>query len=191
MAMSWMRDPIITKTSNIQNGLHDLCKYISSILGQLNIMYEIGSYAGESADIFAQYFKSVHCVDPWEEGDPRKGAPSLIEEIRSFNEIMAKNFEIIHKHKCYSIAIAPNVANWSLDFVYIDADHSYTSCFVDISTWWPKIKKGAFIGGHDYWPDQGPKQGVMSAIRDFFATIKGEDFRTYSDQSWSMRKPIE
>jgi hypothetical protein len=38
----------------------------------------------------------------------------------------------------------------SLDFVYIDANHSYDYVVQDIKIWAPKVKKGGFICGHDY-----------------------------------------
>ena len=37
-----------------------------------------------------------------------------------------------------------------LDFVFIDADHSYQGVKDDIGYWLPKVKKGGLLGGHDY-----------------------------------------
>ena len=53
------------------------------------------------------------------------------------------------------------------DFVYIDANHSYESCKRDLELWYPKVKKGGIISGHDYitmlpWID------VKRAVDDFF-----------------------
>jgi predicted O-methyltransferase YrrM len=38
----------------------------------------------------------------------------------------------------------------TLDFVYIDANHDYDSVMVDICLWYPKIRKGGILAGHDY-----------------------------------------
>ena len=38
----------------------------------------------------------------------------------------------------------------SLDFVYIDARHDYTSVINDLSAWTDKVKPGGIISGHDY-----------------------------------------
>jgi hypothetical protein len=38
----------------------------------------------------------------------------------------------------------------SLDFVYIDANHAYDYVVEDIKTWYPKVKKGSYLLGHDY-----------------------------------------
>lgn len=38
----------------------------------------------------------------------------------------------------------------SLDFVYIDANHAYDYVVEDIKLWYPKVKKGGYLLGHDY-----------------------------------------
>jgi hypothetical protein len=53
----------------------------------------------------------------------------------------------------------------SLDFVFIDANHLYEGMKLDLENWYPKVKKGGMIGGHDYdhsWP------GLIQAVNEFF-----------------------
>ena len=38
----------------------------------------------------------------------------------------------------------------SLDFVFIDADHETEGVTQDIEHWWPKVKIGGYLAGHDY-----------------------------------------
>lgn len=38
----------------------------------------------------------------------------------------------------------------ALDFVYIDANHAYDFVKQDIKLWWPKVKEGGWLCGHDY-----------------------------------------
>lgn len=38
----------------------------------------------------------------------------------------------------------------SLDFVYIDGNHSYDSVREDIGLYYPKLKEGGLLAGHDY-----------------------------------------
>ena len=45
---------------------------------------------------------------------------------------------------------AAHVPDGSLDFVFIDADHSYEAVADDISCWRPKVRVGGWLGGHDY-----------------------------------------
>ncbi len=37
-----------------------------------------------------------------------------------------------------------------LDFVYIDANHQYSSILKDLESWYPKVKKGGVMAGHDF-----------------------------------------
>jgi predicted O-methyltransferase YrrM len=54
------------------------------------------------------------------------------------------------------------VADHSLDFVFIDADHSDSAVTDDIACWQSKVKQGGWLGGHDYHPRKFP--GVVSAV---------------------------
>jgi predicted O-methyltransferase YrrM len=49
-----------------------------------------------------------------------------------------------------SVTMAANVADGAMDFVFIDADHSYASVRRDIDAWRSKVRPGGWIGGHDY-----------------------------------------
>ncbi len=55
----------------------------------------------------------------------------------------------------------------TLDFCYLDADHSYKGVLNDLKLWVPKIKNGGIICGHDYINDgtHYTKEGVL--IGDF------------------------
>eukprot|EP01083_Nonionella_stella_P090643 253219_1 len=36
------------------------------------------------------------------------------------------------------------------DFIYVDARHDYKGVLVDLADWWPKLKYGGIMAGHDY-----------------------------------------
>lgn len=38
----------------------------------------------------------------------------------------------------------------SVDAVFLDGDHSYSACKADIEAWWPVVRPGGWLGGHDY-----------------------------------------
>lgn len=75
----------------------------------------------------------------------------------------------------------------SIDFLFIDANHDYESVLLDIKNWFPKVKKGGIIAGHDYNPNAFP--GVIQAVNEFF----GEENITVSNQSksWIYEVPSE
>ena len=56
------------------------------------------------------------------------------------------------------------------DFVYIDANHLYEAVWEDINLWFPKVKNGGFIAGHDVQFGD-----VKSAVYRFFLETYGEN----------------
>lgn len=51
-----------------------------------------------------------------------------------------------------------------LDFVYIDANHSYESVKEDVHCWFPIVKPDGILGGHDFDPEF---PGVIKAVTEF------------------------
>lgn len=52
------------------------------------------------------------------------------------------------------------------DFVYIDADHSTEACYTDMVNWYPKVKTGKFLVGHDYRRGFGVVHAVNRFIEE-------------------------
>ena len=53
----------------------------------------------------------------------------------------------------------------SLDFVYLDANHSFDYIMMDIIEWSKKVKVGGIICGHDYY--RFKKIGVIEAVNTY------------------------
>lgn len=62
-----------------------------------------------------------------------------------------------------SLEAAARLSDESLDWVYIDADHSYEAVRADIAAWYPKIRQGGIIAGHDYM--NGMVRGCLFEVR--------------------------
>ena len=56
------------------------------------------------------------------------------------------------------------IADKSLDFVYVDADHTYENCKNDLNLWWGKVKDNGIMGGHDFSVEM---LGVARAVVEF------------------------
>jgi hypothetical protein len=70
----------------------------------------------------------------------------------------------------------------SLDFIFIDGDHSYNAAKKDIQLWMPKIKKTGWITGHDYlWPS------VKRAVDELLPPVNCPAATT--DETWA--RPID
>ena len=58
----------------------------------------------------------------------------------------------------------------SLDFVFIDASHEYEHVKADILKWYPKVKNGGVLAGHDCYPNNPEFGGVYKAVTEIFGT---------------------
>lgn len=60
---------------------------------------------------------------------------------------------------------AGHIPDCSLDFVYIDADHTFDFVMLDLIYWSRKVRPGGIISGHDYYRFRGA--GVVPAVDAF------------------------
>jgi hypothetical protein len=61
-------------------------------------------------------------------------------------EVMGPRFKLL---KMASADAVNELEDGSFDFVFIDADHSMKAVLGDLDRYWPKIKTGGLIAGHD------------------------------------------
>ena len=187
--LNWMRNPELVGLPNIATGLVECCEYLKAQI-PLGIMYELGSFAGESTEVFARYFAIVHAVDPWENSC---GAPP--EQVESSFDARAKAIGNIIKHKCTSEAEALNVEAGTLDFAYLDAgDHSYDRTVRDFLDWWPRVRSGGFLGGHDWYDPEFHAADVFPGVNQAVYYVLGQHpevygLKVFPDTSWVVRRP--
>lgn len=87
-------------------------------------------------------------VDTWEP-DPEyedRDMPAIGRGVMERATQYAARALILHGD---STAKAQEVADGSLDFIFIDAKHDTDSVLADIDAWAPKVKRSGFIAGHD------------------------------------------
>ena len=79
-----------------------------------------------------------------------------------------------------TVEAATLVVDGSLDFVFIDADHTEEGVSADIAMWRPKVKPGGWLMGHDYNERGFP--GVVRAVD----RLVGEPL-LFKDHVWATR----
>ena len=77
----------------------------------------------------------------------------------------------------------------TVDFCFIDADHSYESVLADLRTWWPKVKPGGTLAGHDYRQSDPWLVGVTPAVHEFFGLLDAG--HPLCRSCWTVKKPTE
>lgn len=150
---------------------------INSTTGPAHFV-EVGSWKGKSAAFMCvEIINSgkpikFDCVDIWTgEGKPGEyeNDPSVINQtlFDEFNNNMLPVKHVFTPIREWSDKAAERYADASLDFVFIDAGHSYENAIADIRAWLPKIKSGGTIAGHDYNSAPGVKKAVNEMFTDF------------------------
>ena len=74
-------------------------------------------------------------------------------------------------HKLDSISASKLIKDNSIDYLYIDGDHDELPVAADIEAWYPKVKTGGLMAGHDWWSEQ-----VKKSVLTFAATKKARLF---------------
>lgn len=89
-----------------------------------------------------------------------------------------------------SVVAAITFPDESLDFVFIDANHSYRAVLDDMDAWYPKVKSGGLFSGHDYCPDDTnwPNWNEVKSAVDRWSAERWIPFEAKCD-SWWMIKP--
>ena len=137
------------------------------------ILAELGVFQGNGIEFLLTCNPNkIIGIDLWK-GDGKiattDGLPDHI--MQEYYELVCNKFkndsrvEIIRDRTSTS---AKNYPNNYFDFVFIDGDHTYNGTFEDIINWYPKVKHGGIISGHDYFQHTSSyKFGVIEAVNDF------------------------
>lgn len=114
---------------------------------------EIGVNAGEYGIVLCKAGLKVYGVDCWENYDGYKRTGTYVsQKEKAVENLKGLDYTIIHK---YSADAVKDFEDNSIDFVYIDGNHTLPYVVQDIFLWERKVKKGGIISGHDYAMIQG------------------------------------
>ena len=61
-----------------------------------------------------------------------------------------------------SVEAAPTFADASIDWIFIDGDHTYDGAIADLKAWYPKVRRGGLVSGDDY--GDGTSARLQTAI---------------------------
>lgn len=102
------------------------------------------------------------------------------DKLAPFND----RFELL---RLKSLDAAKLFKDESLDFIFLDASHTYDAVKEDLHAWYSKVRKGGLLVGDDYatrWP------GVPQAVNEFF---REKNLRVFIDNEqpriWMVFKP--
>jgi predicted O-methyltransferase YrrM len=132
---------------------------------------EIGVAEGHYSLVLCQTIPNLKlsCVDLWD--TYYRGTTKLKDKImqdwaleQAHEKLDKYNPKFIRKS---SMDAVKDFEDNSLDFVYIDGDHSFDFVMQDIIEWSKKVKPGGIVSLHDYYRFRGA--GVVNAVDAYIA----------------------
>jgi len=125
---------------------------------------EIGTFRGWNAFNILHYLpiEKLYIIDPYEDCESYKMQTKPEDNLRACKKHLRKYRDKVIFVKKLSEDAVEDIPQ--LDFLYIDGNHSYDYVKKDIELYYPKIKKGGYIGGHDFHISA---VGVVKAVLEF------------------------
>lgn len=159
---------------------------------EIKAIAEIGVFRGKTSKMLRTLFPEakLYLVDPWElyEEYRQEAAGPISHKAGDYERAFAQvqrhfgadgKVEILRKTSVEAAPVVPD----GLDLVFIDGNHSYEYVRRDIDLWYPKVRTGGMISGHDYDPVVFPQ--VVRAVNGYFGM---ENIIVGSSNTWLHRK---
>lgn len=171
--------------------------------GHLATAVEIGVARGAFSEHILRHWPGTRLIsiDPWLEMPPEEyvdvcdtSQESMEECYEEASRRLAPFGERSEIWRLTGDQAVERLAPDSLDLVYIDAMHSYEAVLNDLTLWYPRLRPGAIMAGHDYndgWFEEGI-HGVRSAVDEFFGARAIRVAHTHTDVpsiSWIVQVP--
>lgn len=154
--------------------------FLLNQLPQNSTCVEIGAWKGDFSRRIIELTKpsKLYLVDPYRYfpsyGNSWYGNENMNQEkMDSIFDQVAREFkdlddvEIVRKT---SVEAASNFGRSSLDWVYIDGDHTYTAVLQDLELYFDLTKVSGFVCGDDYDIEGWWENGVTRAVTEFCDT---------------------
>ncbi len=157
---------------------------------------EVGVFRGNTSEALLREFPqlTLWLVDPWRPFDGASTFDSRDQAAFDEDRDAAMYWTDFARQRRHAIrepspAAASRFADHSLDFAFLDGNHLYEQVCQDIQAWWPKVREGGLLTGHDYgvYGDRDGRWGVRRAVDEFAAAI-GRDPELGDDGMWGMKK---
>jgi predicted O-methyltransferase YrrM len=156
---------------------------------------EVGAFYGRSTAYLAVEIANSNKAIKFDVVDTWRGSPEHQVGAWDYQEAMVNDtaFDVFKNNlkpaegyynpiKMGSLDAAKLYPDNSLDMVFIDADHSYEAVKEDIAAWYPKVKVGGYLCGHDFIA-HNPDDTVNRAVTEIF----GSDIQL-SHVTWIKKK---
>lgn len=171
-------------------------KMLKEVYGDKKLVgCEIGFGHGRNAESLLKELniEMFYCVDPYFGSQPYMDTGVsvewyLAEKKADFKKFMAQlwiQHPVKYVYATSDDAFKNNLVPKELDFIYIDGCHTKDYCLRDICNAMQFVKKGGFVGGHDF--ANGGLVGVEQAVFEYYHFTGNKPTCVYPD-FWFQRR---
>ena len=146
---------------------------ILPLLPHRGVVAEIGVFKGGFSEKILEVTEpeKLHLIDPWPEQVSSGGVVARGDEIHQsvlnrFCDRIESGQVVVHRKT--SDEAAPEFDEAYFDWVFLDAEHGYKGMTRDLEAYYPKVKPGGYVTGHDYVDVKN--YGVIQAVDEFVET---------------------
>lgn len=154
---------------------------------------EIGVERGLYAEVLCKANPDLYltCVDAWQayRGYREHVSQDKLDGFYAETRDRLKHY-CVNVLRMWSAEAAANVANESLDFCYLDSNHTFAYVVADLAAWVPKVRSGGIVAGHDY--GRSSVGHVKEAVDAWVSAYKIEGLRILrgdKSPSWFWVQP--
>jgi hypothetical protein len=166
----------------------DLYTDVVKAAGNDDVFVEVGAWFGKSTNYMAHQIRESKkniqftTVDTWKGTDDEDIHQEIVGSFAGDifyefvdNSILSDNYGHINMIKDTSKNASNQFANGSIDYLMLDAGHSYDALMEDLKAWYNKVKPGGIVSGDDY----GVFHGVTQAADEYFYKQFEKGFRSF------------
>lgn len=167
--------------------IYDLAMSAALATTKPTVIVEIGCWLGRSTLYMAQRLASrsnalghiaIYAVDTWEGSASEPAHAEIISVLKKpLFEMFLANLKsgaadkIVFPIKKSSVEASALFLDRSVDFCFIDGEHTVEAVSNDLRAWFPKIKIGGILAGDDYY------WGEVRLALDYFCKVNGLNYR--------------
>ena len=148
---------------------------------KLKKIAEIGVWKSKTMKKVLRANKEFNTIDEYWAIDQWKSLPK--QGYGRMSKVSPEQWDGLYNHACVSLRYFPQLKVLKMtskeaselfykeyfDLVFIDADHYYEEIAKDIRIWYPLVRKGGYLTGHDY--NSNRHKGVRKAVDEILGKV--------------------
>jgi Methyltransferase domain len=153
-------------------------KYLCQRLPKKSQIVEIGSFCGRSAAGWAKTLPQsiIYTIDNGLDWDDISDLSSRYHngDLALYRGNNRSTLHWVMEHYPNIVSIEDNSTNVTslcdLDLVFIDGEHTHEAVKKDLEHWYPRIRPGGILCGHDFYKDKYPD--LVTVVQEFASKMQ-------------------